>query len=228
MTDQSRTNESMNNDSIIDSLHDRLNAANMSDDLIRSGATLTERGFQKLAAQLDVSAAEIKALLGALRKKLSSPEPSVILGEDRAPRYSWENDALGSVTIRDSHTGKTKLFSGSTGFSILKTVEGLLAGSPDEQVFLAGYCDEDPTPIKENANPDFVEEINASVSTFNFPWKLDSQFGTGTAQFSGDDQDDGDFEIKVVDIRDQNGEQIDDQALRDKVREQAIRYIPNA
>lgn len=227
MSDPSSTNESAGN-SIIDQIHQRLNAAKMTDDLIRQGATLTERGFQKLAAQLNVSAAEIKGLMDTLRKRIVNGGPEMILGEDRGPRYSWESDAMGSVTIRDSHTGNEKFFSGSRGFSILQSVDGLIAGSPDEQAFLATYCEDDKTPVNEDQqhSPDFIEEIAASVSTFNFPWKLGDRFGTGTAQFSGDDE--GSFSVTVVNVRDQNGEEIEDERLSDQLRDQAIKFIPEA
>ena len=227
MTDPSNTNESAEN-SIIDQIRARLNAAQVTDDLIRRGATLTNRGFQKLAAQLNVSASEVESLMATLRKRLTNGGPEMILGEDRGPRYSWESDAMGSVTIRDSHTGDEKFFSGSKGFTILKAVEGLIAGSPDEQTFLATYCDTDQTPINEDqqASPDFIEEISASVSTFNFPWKLGDRFGTGTAQFSGDDEHS--FSVTVVDVRDQHGEEIDDPTLAEKLRDQAIKFIPDA
>ena len=227
MTDPSSTNESAEN-SIVDQIHQRLNVAKVSDDLIRQGATLTDKGFQKLAGQLNVSASEVKSLMGTLRKRLMGHGPEMILGEDRGPRYSWENDSMGSVTIRDSHTGDEKFFGGSRGFAILKSVEGLVAGSPDEQAFLAAYCEDDKSPVNEDQqySPDFIEEISASVSTFNFPWKLEKRFGTGTAQFSGDDE--GSFSVTVVDVRDQEGEEIDDPALADQLRDQAIKFIPEA
>ena len=214
--------------SAVDSFHDQLRKANVSDDMIRQGATLTARGFQKIAALLSLSDNDVKGLLTTLRARLSTKGPNALLGEATSPRYSWEHDGMGSVTIRDGKTGSEHFIGGSGGFSILQKVENLVPGSPDEQVFLASQIG-NADRLFENEMLDgneFMDEIKSDVGSFNFPWKLDGKHGTGTAEYRGNDR--GDFKVLVADLRDQNGEGIDDENIKRRVHDQAVRFIPQA
>lgn len=234
MEDPTATNESVEDDSQVDELH-RLLSRFVPDEAIANGATLSPGGFEKAAAKMGISAEEVEALLDTLRTKLNGDDDRAIMGEDTSasPRYSWEHDGLGSVTVRDGTTGEDFFYGGSKGFAILSGVEELSVGSPTEQAFLALYCvkkkvneavmDEDEIDEEE---VDFLGEISAEVSTFNFPWKTDKDFGTGTAEFRGDPEH---VKVRVVDIRDRNGEHIRaDKSLKDSLRDQAIDFIPKA
>ena len=148
-------------------------------------------------------------------------------------RYAWEHDGMGSVTVRDASTGEDYFYGGSKGFAILSAVEEMTPGSPAEQAFLATYCQETPNLNEamdedeiDEEEVDFMGEISAEVSTFNFPWKTGKDFGTGTAEFRGDPEH---VKVRVVDIRDKNGEPVRaDKSLKDSLRDQAIDFIPKA
>lgn len=229
MEDPTATNESAEPESDIDRLHEIL-SAHIPDEAIANGATLSPSGFQKVAAKLGVSAEDVESLLASLRDRLASGDEKPIMGESGAARYTWEHDGMGSVTVRDRETGGEYFYGGSKGFAILSAVEDLTAGGPDEQAFLATYCeDENLTEEVAEASPDedddFMAEISADVSTFNFPWKQGDRFGTGTAEFRGNAQK---FDVKVVDVRDQNGEPVNDKAMNASLKDQAIDFIPRA
>lgn len=230
MEDPTSTNESVEaGESDIDRLHDIL-SPHISDEAIANGASLSPGGFQKVAAKMGLSVEQVQSLLKSLAAQIEAGGPDVVMGESGSPRYTWEHDGMGSVTIRDGQTGEDHFYGGSKGFAILSAVEEMTSGAPDEQAFLATYCDQ---PLQEDAgdaveaetNDDFMSEISADVSTFNFPWKEGSSFGTGTAEFRGNAEK---FDVKVVDIRDQNGEQINDASMMKKLQDQAIDFIPRA
>ncbi len=233
MEDPTSTNESVDSgNSDIDRLHDIL-SPHMPDEAIANGATLSPAGFQKVAAKLGVSAQDVESLLKSLRDQIVKGNGDVVMGESgSSARYSWEHDGLGSVTVRDSKTGEEYFNGGSQGFAILSAVENLTAGSQEEQAFLASYCEDNLSESinegedQDEDDADFLGEISADVSTFNFPWKADGVFGTGTAEFKGDAEN---FNVRVVDVRDQNGEPIvADKAMKDSLKDQAIDFIPKA
>lgn len=229
-------------ESHVNELHSQLHKAGVTDDMIKRGAGLTKRGFEKMAALLGLSSEDVNGLLVTLRKKLTAQTGATLLGETKSPRYTWEHDGIGSVTIRDGKTGEEHFFGGSAGFSILTKIEGLIPGSPDEQVFLASHIDQlvesrdrgdgieyepedqwhiDATRQRENG---FMDEIKSNVGSFNFPWKLEGKHGTGTARFKGSGKE---MNVEVVNIRDENGEEIRDVDLKSKLKKQAIDFIPD-
>jgi hypothetical protein len=234
MEDPTATNESVESD--IDQLRGILNKAKVTDEMIIAGASLTDRGFEKAAAALGLSAKEVRSVLDSLREHLKSGGDEQVLGESVSPRYSWEHDGLGNVTVRDSKTGDEQFYGGSKGFAILSAVKNHTSGGPEEQAFLASYCEKnlneslaedeiDEDEIDED-EVDFMGEISAEVSTFNFPWKLDGRFGTGTAEFRGDPKH---VKVRVVDVRDQNGEPVNaSKDMKSDLRDQAIDFIPRA
>lgn len=231
MADPSQKNEGEENDhSMLTSLLSILSKAGLTVEAIVNGASLTQRGFQKVAGRMGVSADDARGLLISLRKKLEIEGEELshmLIAESDNPRYSAEVDALFSVTVRDSKTGSSDYFGGSKGAALAKMLKDLEHGSPEEQALLATYMEgEKMNEGLEEDTPDFQAEIASDVTTFNFPWRHAGQVGTATAQCRGGAED---FEITVIDARDAEGEEVDiTDSLEEALKDQAVEFIPEA
>lgn len=69
---------------------------------------------------------------------------------------------------------------------------------------------------------DFDKEITSTSGTYNFPWYANNMHGTATAKFSGSD---GGIGIKIIDVRNDNGEEFDWEPFRAKIETQAKNFI---
>lgn len=202
-----------------------LNKAGFDDAEIARGLRLKETGMNKLASMLRVSPQEASELLNQLITKLRDDLKTVeesylsILGESSS-RYGMEKDRLGNVTVRDSHTGKEVFLRGSAATAVLNAAKG-----HNEQDVLARALSES---INEDAGEEdsYADEIRQDRGSYNFPWTYQRQQGTGTADYTGR----GDtFKIKIVSIRDQDGEEIEaDDAMTSALSSQAFKFIGHA
>lgn len=132
-------------------------------------------------------------------------------------RYSYEPDALGSVTVRDASTGRSKFVQGAQATTLLTR---LGAQGANRQAILA--------PLVEKALPDaqdsFASEISAKSGAYNFQWRVGAQHGLGTVMFDAEDGP----QMKLVDVRDGDGNEIEaDPAMRQELMKQARIFLGN-
>lgn len=144
-----------------------------------------------------------------------APQPTRPGGSQE--RYSYEPDALGSVTVRDAATGRSKFVQGAQATDLLTR---LGAQGANRQAIIA--------PLVEKALPDakdsFSSEIKAKSGTYNFQWQLGAQHGLGTVMF---DASDGPH-MKLVDVRDSDGNEIDaNPAMHGQLMKQARTFLGN-
>ena len=130
-------------------------------------------------------------------------------------RYSYEADALGSVTVRDAATGKTKFIQGAAA----NKLQADLKVQPDQDMVLGGLMEAlDDTP----GDTGFMKEIAAQSGTYNFMWHANGLHGTGTAMFNADETPN----VRVMDVRDAEGETVPlDPRMRQQIVQQAHDFI---
>jgi 8-oxo-dGTP pyrophosphatase MutT (NUDIX family) len=68
----------------------------------------------------------------------------------------------------------------------------------------------------------FEEAQEITRGTYNFPWKVKNKIGLATASFSGGE---GKMNVKVIDVRDNDGNEIDYKSFEDDIKQQAIDFI---
>jgi len=184
-----------------DKLHKLLSGI-MSDDEIIAGPRFKESGLTKIATKIGVQPGEVAGLIFDLGQALSAEAAHLDEEGDGEVRYTWEDDALGNVTVRDCKTGKEKFLNVQAASSLLKTLDG---NSAPEQDVLAKLMNESINV----AEPDRelpADEMVFGTSSYNFPWKIDGKVGTGTARFSGVGQN---FKVTVISVRDMEGDPVD-------------------
>jgi DNA-binding CsgD family transcriptional regulator len=71
-------------------------------------------------------------------------------------------------------------------------------------------------------NENFDDEIRQSRGSYNFPWTVDNRHGTANVRY---DVTKPDLDIRLISVRDSDGEEIEDPSLVEKIREQAVAYI---
>jgi hypothetical protein len=211
----------------IERLHQMLTRIGVSDQQIKGGIDLTQRGKNRVAGRLGISPNDVKMYLDGITQKLRKADAASeetlteqyykTIDEDEAgqsarpfdePRYSMEPDALGSITVRDAQTGRSSFIQGAEA----SRVRQALKSAPDKQAVLAPLVEAD----------DFLHEIKASSGTYNFIWNLGGKHGTGTAQFSTK----GTPKLKLVDVRDAEGEAMaPDPAMHRALMQQARAFI---
>jgi len=134
------------------------------------------------------------------------------LAEDR---YSYEQDALGSVTIRDAITGRSAFIQGARAARLLSQLKSRTA---DQDGLLAPLIE----GLEDAPVADFWDEIEAQAGSYNFQWKRPDQHGTGTVLF----QTKGQPTLRLVDVRDAEGNEIAaDHAMRQDLLQQARDFI---
>lgn len=227
MYDFSKLTEEGGDESMLDRLHAMLSKAGISDDEIRGGIKIKDKGAQKVAARLGIAADEVGLLLNSLTarmkddrsKSLTARYEEHMMEEGQGGPLSYEEDMLGNVTIRNSETGDEKFIRGSEAQKLLARLQG----DEDEQAVLSEFA-----PLEEGAELDEAEgnsydtEIDAKGGSYNFPWKLDGRSGFATAEFSGSGRD---LRIRVVSISDSDGERIRDPKLAERLVSVARDYI---
>jgi len=196
----------------IDLVHEMLSRIGVSDQQIKGGVQLTAVGLHKLAAKLGVSPQDVKLYINSLVQQLRDAEENSMetlteryyayLGAGQPERpfegrtYSYEPDALGSVTIRNNTTGQSKFVQGADANQLLSRLK--TAGEANEDTVLAPLME-----AEGDSEDGFGDEIKADSGTYNFLWKLGGRHGTGTASFNAKGP-----HLRVVDVRDDSGMEI--------------------
>ncbi len=140
---------------VLDQLRQLLKAVNVSDDHLKRGVRLTKAGIAKVAAKFEVTEQDVEGMLNSLSM--------AVLKED-APRFSFEEDFIGNITLRDAKSGRDKFIQGDEAFKLSDE----LSANPDrEEEIIAQYFDVEN--LNEFANPS--DGIVSDRGTFNFPYK---------------------------------------------------------
>jgi hypothetical protein len=229
MADPTKINETGGDDgSMVERLLDKMLRSGITVEQIKDGATLGPTGIQKVAAEFGISASEVKMLLNSLPKHLTTKDN--LLTELKGVRFSYEADFMGNVVVRDNQSADEEpvMVSGSRGQKLLGQLTAHEGNIADQQKLLAQAMQETVNESDDGLEPNvnFIEEIANDAGSFNFPWKIGKQHGFGLASYRGDGRD---FEIKVEDVRNEDGDEIvasDDMLAT--LKKQAIAYIPEA
>lgn len=214
-------------------VHSLLNKADVSDQEIKSGVELTDRGHHIVAGELGVGPKEVDELIGSLVQQLRSDDGAKeslaeeyrkFMAEagystlpfaltDSADRYSYEKDALGNVTVRDGETGNSKFLRGAQATEML---DRLSTHAPDSVL---------GTLFEKAMNPEtdtYDNEIAAKSGTYNFPWKLADRHGFGTVFFSEGDP----ITLRLENATDEHGDDVPlDDHLSEELLQQARDFI---
>ena len=151
------------------------------------------------------------------QEEMEAGQPKRPFDEDR---YSYEPDALGSVTVRDAQSGKSRFVQGAQASRLLAQLKGQRGNEDAILAPLVEALDETPTD-----GGGFWGEIKADTGTYNFQWELNGQHGTGTVMF----QAKGKPKMQLVDVRDIEGEKIaPDPAMLRQLQQQATAFIGKA
>lgn len=209
----------------LDHLNSILNKAGIEDHEIIGGIELTHVGYQRLALRMGVDLKSLQLMINSLMEKLRKEAHmnetySQLLDEDDE-NFSYEKDWLGNVTVRNNETGDEVFLRGSEAAEMLKTLK---SGIADEQEILAQYMETNPITESDDLEDDsYEDELETTRGTYNFPWKTKTAHGTGTASYSGKDN------IKLVSIRDEEGDEIEaTPELEAELKMQAVAFIGNA
>jgi hypothetical protein len=145
--------------------------------------------------------------------KQEAGQPKRPFDEDR---YSYEPDALGSVTVRDTTTGKSTFLQGTQATRLLAQLK---SQKGNEDALLAPLVEAlDDTP----ADGSFWGEIKADTGTYNFQWEINGQHGTGTVMF----QVKGKPKMQLIGVRDMHGNEVEtDPAMQQQLQQQAMAFI---
>jgi len=210
----------------LDRLQSVMNEAGIDDHEIIGGVQLTAVGYQKLAAKMRVSVKDVKdmirELITHLRKDQSVSESYSDLLDEDDERFTFEKDYLRNVTIHDKLTGEDTYLQGSEASEMLNA----LSSGADRQQILAHYAERQPVTedTEDEANDTFEPELESDHGSYNFPWKLGSAHGTATVTYSGKGK------IKLVSVRDQNGDEVPDVGDEEGtlITKQAVDFIGDA
>jgi hypothetical protein len=220
-----------------------LNNIPISDQQMKGGISLTQAGKMKVAARLGIGPREVEMYLNVITQQLrdrdeTDTEASLseqyynavnVMDEDEEAghadrpfdrsegRYSYEPDALGSITIRDSLTGHTAFIQGAAASKLMAQLKMPI----DHDRILAPLVE----TLDDTVDPpvdDFWDEIHANSGSYNFQWKLANQHGTGTVQFQANNK----MKLTLIDVRDENGDEINaDDAMQRELIHQARKFI---
>jgi hypothetical protein len=179
----------------LERLHVYLNRV-MNDGEIIANPRLMPNGVKKVAAHMGVDVAEVPNLILELSQHLQS----LTEGTNDEPRYTYEDDALGGVTVRDSDTGKEKYLNVQQANKLLKMLD---SDAGTEQETLAKALNES---FAYRAPELSADDIGSETSIFNFPWKLNESAGFAAAEYSGFGMN---FRMNIVSVVDQNGDPVD-------------------
>lgn len=205
MSDPSKLDEDEAPDNV-DRLHAALTRAGISDDEIKAGITLTDGGKQKVAAALGVASGSVDMLMNNLCGQLrddKADEP--VFEADDHGRYTYEDDYLNNVTVRDSTTGKSVYLQGSQATALLAKLK---ANPSQEQALLATVGSLMEGDGGEADGPSgYDDEIDTDLgSTYNFTWNVDGRHGSGTASYTGEGTS---MHIELVRVADEDGDEFE-------------------
>jgi hypothetical protein len=176
----------------LEKLHIFLNTA-LSDDQIMANPRLGTKGIAKVAKHMGIPETEVPNIINALSEKMRNEITEDL--DSGGPRFTYEQDSLGGVTVRDNKTGDDRYLDIQSAASLLKALDD---GGDTEQDLLAKAMNE-----SVNRELSASEMGIASSSIFNFPWKLNEQQGFAAAEFSGFGSN---FKMKIVSTVDADGE----------------------
>lgn len=229
----------------LDQLQQMLNKIGVSDQQIRGGVPLQQTAKSRLAARLGIGPKEVDIYINTLAQKLKKEqgeqEDNELLdslreqyyrevvreaGQPRRPfvaedRYSYEPDALGSVTVRDATSGKEKFIQGAAASNLLGQLQ---ANGSNKDAILAPLVERASSGLDDGPDKPFSDEINADSGAYNFLWKLHGQHGMGTVMFHAKQSP----MLKLVDVRDADGDEIDvEPRMRRELLRQAQDFLGN-
>jgi hypothetical protein len=189
----------------------------------KPGIYLTTAGsntaYGSFSSTAEAEAYNRNRLGGKFRVKVNEEAGQPKRPFEQAERFSFEPDALGSMTARDVTTGRSRFVQGAQASSLLRRLE---APGANRQAILAPLFEKAPLP---DSKPSFWPEIEAKSGSYNFTWKLGSQHGTGTVMFHAD-ADSPDLEL--VDVRDEAGDEMDvDAGMHQELLDQARIFLGN-
>lgn len=141
-------------------------------------------------------------------------------GQSKRPfaedRYSYEPDALGSVTVRDATTGRSTFVQGARASQLLAQLK---AQRGNEDAILAPLVEALDDTASEGS---FWGEIKADAGSYNFQWEINDQHGTGTVMF----QAHGKPKMQLIGIRDMYGSEVEaGPAMQRQLQQQALAFI---
>ena len=211
---------------VLDKLYNLLQRKSvaLSDDEIIARPRFNQKAMEAMGTYLGVSGEEIPNLIDQLAARLGNEEEVVSEDDGGEVRYTWEDDALGNVTVRDGVSGKEKYLNVKDAGNLLAQIDN--SAEPEQsilaKVFVESVMEADDVEDKELS----AAEMSMSASTFNFPWKVGSEHGFGTARFNGMGRS---FKVTVINILDKNGDEIHPAAhLKTAIDEIAYNYVQEA
>lgn len=141
----------------------------------------------------------------------------VVVPEEFRPHLNWEADDAQwfepGEWPQPLHFGVQAILKDSKSVATIKKV----SGGVSESAVMEGRK-------KAMLDESFDDEIQAVPhGAYNFPWRLGRHGGTATARFKGRGRD---MEIKIISVRDAEGEHLDlPQEKIDAIQQQAIDFI---
>lgn len=199
MDDPSGMNEGDNADLLIQ-LQGILNdECDLDDDAIARAPRLSASAIGKLGIRFGMGAPKVQKLFLDLVNSLVADKRHVneAMDDIDTPRYSMEEDSMGNMIISDAVTGKSMTLMDQDAHEVKEKIE---AGDDNEQEILHDTMHGDSN-LKESD-----DGFGSDTSTYNFPWRLAGKHGTATGKFSGSGDS---FQMKVISVRDETGEEID-------------------
>ena len=175
-------------------LHVFLNRV-MSDEEIIANPRFNTNGLQKIANHMKVDVSEVPDMLIELSQHLDGLTEASETEDD--PRFTWEDDTYGGITVRDTHTGEEKYLGVQQSSELMRKLDSGI-GTEQDQLMLV---------MKESVEYELsADELGTENSIFNFPWRLNESAGFAAAQWSGFGPN---FQMKIVSVVDQNGDPTD-------------------
>lgn len=189
----------------LEELYNLLRKANVTDKHISRGVRLTTQGEKKIAERFKIPLDTVPDMLLALTKQIGA------FAED-SPRFTYEKDYLGNLTIRDSKTGKSRFIQGDSAFAL----DDELSAHPDKEQEIIGK----QFGIEILNEGEDEEAIVSDKGSFNFPFR--GKFAT--AVFGLDAS--GKFRHEVVSLRDEQDNEVElTDSEKDELNQVALRWI---
>lgn len=177
----------------LERLHVYLNRV-MDDGQIVANPRFNATGMGKIAKHMGVEVEDVPALISQLAEHLRS----LTEGDNDEPRFTYEEDTLGGITVRDTETGQEKFLSVQQAAALMKELSG---PNGTEQETLERAMNES-REIRELS----ADDMGSENSIFNFPWRLNESAGFAAAQYSGFGHN---FTMKIVSVVDHEGNPVD-------------------
>lgn len=116
------------NPDLVDRLRRMFHRADMTDEHLDGGARLSHAGTAKAAKALGVKVEDMPLLMASLVQRIRDERRRFdTMNEDLGspvPRFSFERDALGNVTVRDAVSGDERFVTGTEASALLNRLTG--------------------------------------------------------------------------------------------------------